>query len=175
MRFVFALLVTLGVGTFIFYEFWSAKHQLILNIGPATIRVEVADDAVERQRGLSGRKSLKPDEGLLFIFEEPGIYPFWMKEMNFPIDIIWIKDSWLVADTDKNIRPESFPRLFQSRSPIKYVLEVAAGFVEKNNIRIGEGVEAVNLFEKKPQPVQAGLGFVLKFLRELREAGFQRR
>ncbi len=86
-------------------------------------RVRVADSPIERARGLSGTASLSNGEGMLFVFEKLGIYGFWMKDMNYPIDIIWINEKWQVVGTSKNLSPDSFPTVFYPPEPVRYVLE----------------------------------------------------
>lgn len=121
--------------------------QKTLSIGSAKIEIEIADDPAERSRGLSGRESLGENEGLLFIFEKPGIYSFWMKEMLFPIDIIWIDQNWAVVEITKNAAPESFPGNFTPRSPAQYVLETNSGFADEAKINLGDEVIFSNLFD----------------------------
>jgi uncharacterized protein len=99
----------------------------VLQIGNHSINLEVADTDAERSLGLSGRTSLESDTGLLFIFEEPGIYSFWMKDMRFPIDIVWIDENWEVVDINRGVRPETYPELFHPVAPVKYVLELNSG------------------------------------------------
>ena len=78
---------------------------------------------------------------MLFVFDHPAQYPFWMKDMNFPIDIIWIDENLKVIFIKKNAVPESYPEVFTSPQNSKYVLEVVAGFSDKYNIKIGDKVE----------------------------------
>jgi len=130
------------------------SDQKILSIGGTRIHLEIADEPSEREHGLSGRESLGEDEGLLFIFDEPGIYPFWMKEMRFPIDIIWIDQNWTVVDITKNATPESFPQTFSSKKPARYALEVNSGFVHQAAVAIGDEVVFSNLFELEPRPTE---------------------
>ena len=111
-----------------------------LSIGGQKVMVEIANTDAARARGLSGRAALGENQGLLFIFDAPDKYDFWMKEMNFPIDIIWIDEHWRVAEISKNLSPATFPRSFQPARPVKYVLEVTAGWAEKNNLPIGAPV-----------------------------------
>jgi len=61
-----------------------------------SLRLEVADTDATRTLGLSGRESLDSDAGMLFRFDSPGIYPFWMKDMKFPLDMVWIADGKVV-------------------------------------------------------------------------------
>lgn len=111
-----------------------------LAINGSKILVDIADTPEKRTLGLSGRLSLAQDEGMFFILDSPGRFSFWMKDMNFPIDIIWIDAEFKVADITKNAIPESFPNTFEPRAPILYVLETVAGWADKNGIKIGDTV-----------------------------------
>ncbi|MEK7176049.1 MAG: DUF192 domain-containing protein [Patescibacteria group bacterium] len=101
-----------------------------LKIGDKTILVEIADTTEKLARGLSGRKSLSPGSGMLFVFSEIGSYGFWMKDMKFPIDIAWLEridNSFRIVGIERNVSPESFPHVFYPPVPIKYVVETNAG------------------------------------------------
>ena len=74
------------------------------------------------------------------MFDEAGIYAFWMKDMMFPIDIIWLDEGFRVVAIAENAAPSSFPNLFTPSSPAQYVLEVPSGFVRTTTTRIGEYV-----------------------------------
>jgi len=113
----------------------SASYVLI---GETKIDVEIADTSELRAQGLSKRPFLGEKKGMLFVFEEEGVYPFWMKGMNFPIDIIWINKDFVVVDITENATPESYPQTFSARSPIKYALEVNAGLVGQYEIGVNE-------------------------------------
>ncbi len=104
-----------------------------------TVEVDVAASDVTRSKGLSDRKSLAAGQGVLFLFSRPDKYVFWMKDMNFPIDVIWFKDGEIV-DLITNIEPAgkgeqvpTFAPLFAADS----VLEVPAGFAEEHGLRLG--------------------------------------
>ena len=75
---------------------------------------------------------------MLFVFDKPGQYPFWMKDMNFAIDIIWIGEDLRVVYIKKDARPELYPETYTPTENAKYVLEVPAGFSEKNNLKVGD-------------------------------------
>lgn len=110
-----------------------------LVISTSTIlKLEVATSSEARERGLSGRAELPADTGLLFIFPESALYGFWMKEMNFAIDIIWLKESGEILEITHEAKPESYPNAFYPPEPIKYVLEVNAGYATQNNLKIGD-------------------------------------
>ncbi len=102
------------------------------------LKIEIADTPEERIQGLSGRKNLAQNAGLLFVHSEPGIYGIWMKDMRFAIDVIWLDFDYRVIDIARDIQPDSYPQVFQPSVPALYILEVNAGFTERNNIKIGD-------------------------------------
>ncbi len=136
---LFAVTVSVIVGIYVFGE--AKSQSAIVKIGGKKISAEIADTYVERAMGLSGRGKLEDDEGMLFVFDEPDIYGFWMNDMRFAIDIIWIKDG-LVVDIWENAQPPSDDHIpsYTPKSKAKYVLEVNSGFVEQNDITIGDSV-----------------------------------
>lgn len=103
--------------------------------------VSIADTQMLQAKGLSGRRSLKPNEGMLFIFPAPGFYGFWMKDMKIPIDIIWIDAERMVVDMWENATPDSYPKVYTPRIEAKYVLEVEAGFSSKFLLKRGDVLE----------------------------------
>lgn len=109
-----------------------------IKIGKTMLLVDIADTKKSRELGLSGSKELEYSEGLLFVFDKPQIGSFWMKDMNYPIDIIWINEQKQVIGVEKNVNPDTFPKTFKSNSEILYVLETKAGFFENKKIQIGD-------------------------------------
>ena len=109
-----------------------------LSIGDAVIVIDIADNEILREKGLSGRQTLSDSSGMLFIFPEVSTPGFWMKEMLFPLDIIWISEDKKVVSVSENLKPESYPSVFYPTGPVKYVLEVPTGFSQKHNVSIGE-------------------------------------
>jgi uncharacterized membrane protein (UPF0127 family) len=105
--------------------------------------VEVARIETEKVRGLSGRDRLAPARGMLFVFEAPARPLIWMQGMRFPLDILWIRDG-RVVDFVRGAQapgPGEAPQEFAPRQDIQYVLEVAAGFVDRHGIAVGDQVE----------------------------------
>lgn len=118
-----------------------------VKIDNTEIPVEIARDAASVKKGLSGRDYLDADSGMLFVFSKPDQYRFWMPNMNFPLDIIWIVNG-RVAGVSKNISPEvnmAKPKFYTPLKPVLYVLEVNAGFADKNNIAIGDAAAVFNI------------------------------
>ncbi len=99
------------------------------------MEVAIADTAAERAMGLSGTQALPEGMGLLFVFESDGTPGFWMKDMLFPIDIVWISANGEVVGIEEQVSPDSFPTIFQPVEPVRYVLEVPGGFSAKNNLQ----------------------------------------
>jgi uncharacterized protein len=113
-----------------------------ITINNKKINIEIADSWPERVQGLSGRNNLCGDCGLMFVFDNKDIYSFWMKDMNFSIDIIWIDGEKIVYIVENASVPNSdnIPSYIPTESADK-VLEVGAGFVRVNNIKIGDMIK----------------------------------
>ncbi len=138
------VIVIIGVfliGALWYFGFRPASQNSYVKINDITVEVEIADDLTEQKTGLSNRESLAAGSGLLFVFEEKKVRSFWMKNMQFAIDIIWIQDD-SVVHLSRNLLPEGAnpTNQYSSNWPVNYVLEVNAGFVEANQIEVGDGV-----------------------------------
>ena len=109
------------------------------------IHVDLAITPNQQEKGLSIKNNLSNNEGMLFPFRTPGDYSFWMKDMKFPLDIIWIDSNNKIVHIEKNLQPCVFILFCPSYSPpansnTKYVLEVNANYTTKNNINVGDKV-----------------------------------
>ena len=136
------------VFTFIFSLFLIPQKQnpkdiKHIKIAGQSIKVELAISPSELEKGLSGRAVLNKNEGMLFIFEQNGKYPFWMKGVNFPIDIVWIGEDQKIVYIKKDAKPENYPETYAPDADALYVLEVVAGFSVNNNLKEGDSVEFV--------------------------------
>jgi len=109
----------------------------VVSMGERVIRVAVADSPARRMDGLSRVPSMPEDAGMLFIFETPSRYGFWMKEMRFPIDIIWMDELGKVVHVVPGALPSSYPEVFSPPADAKYVLEINAGVADKYGITEG--------------------------------------
>ena|SRR3989338_328158 len=143
--FILVVVVFLVAGFFLIKNNSSKNVEVnqihFVKIAGKILKVDLALTSEEQERGLSGRNELKEDEGMLFVFDYINKHPFWMKDMNFAIDIIWIGGDLRVVYIKKNAQPESYPETFLPKQDAKYVLEVWASFSEKNNLRVGDEVE----------------------------------
>ncbi|OGZ02982.1 MAG: hypothetical protein A2430_01060 [Candidatus Liptonbacteria bacterium RIFOXYC1_FULL_36_8] len=141
------LILILGAAAgFYFREESYEKAEIVFKTedGEVKFLAEAADTAGKRMKGLSGRESLGEREGMIFIYSKPGRPGFWMKGMEFPIDIVWIKEEKVVGITE-NMMPESFwkGKIFYPPETADMVLEIKAGEVGKNNIKMGDKVKIV--------------------------------
>lgn len=107
----------------------TAKGPLSLDIKvhKGVIHATVASTTEALARGLSGRPPLPKDSGMLFVFSDAGIYGFWMKDMDFPIDVIWINSDKKVSGIVRGVEPGTYPEVFYPPSEIRYVLELNSG------------------------------------------------
>lgn len=108
-----------------------------LQFGSKTLQVEAVNTDELRAKGLSGRESLQANQAMWFEFDESSVHCFWMKDMNFPIDIIWLNDQRKVVYIKENALPSSYPESFCPNEISRYVLEVQAGLAKQENITIG--------------------------------------
>lgn len=115
----------------------AADLRSVVEAPEASFRVDVVNTPETRGRGLSGREQLGKDEGMWFVFDHPARYGFWMKDMNFPIDIIWLDDRYRVVHIEANVSPNTYPKSFTPDEESLYVLEVAAGRAEVAGITEG--------------------------------------
>jgi len=109
----------------------------VVTVGDATIYVETASTKASRERGLSGRDSLAPNTGMLFVFDTDGVWGIWMKDMKFSIDILWLAEDGTVLTIVPNASPDSYPTSFRPTSPARFVLELPAGFASSHDVDIG--------------------------------------
>jgi hypothetical protein len=120
----------------------SPVKYVNVRVGNTEIRAEIADTLIKRTRGLMFRKSLPENEGMLFIFDSEKYEGFWMMNMSFPIDIIWINKEKKVVDVTKDAQPCKFScQVYTPKEKAMYVLEVNANFTEEHKVKIGSSLE----------------------------------
>lgn len=123
--FFIAVGVIIILALYLFSSKESAVDPSMIDFlfGDKTLSVEIADTIESRTLGLSGRQSLPEEVGLLFVFDTPVVQGFWMKDMGFPIDILWFDAEKRLVDITEDLSPDSFPETFYPNQPIMYVLE----------------------------------------------------
>ena len=151
---LFALLLIIVAGIFFaqnylktrtIFPFIKSPKALINN---HTFQLTVARSPEEKEVGLSKATSLSENQGMIFLFEKPDYYSFWMKDMKLPIDIIYINKDEIVT-IQNNVQPpkskEENPIIYAPTQPSDKVLEISGGLSEKYNFKKGDKVKYENL------------------------------
>lgn len=142
---VLILVFVVGFGFYFYLDFISHSYgtYAVLPDG-SRISLELARTDEERARGLSGRASLPPDKGMYFIFPSEDIYGFWMRDMQFPIDIIWVKHSVIVGIAERvPAEPgvqDTELKIYRPPEPVSSVLEVRAGSAARYGLTAGDKI-----------------------------------
>jgi len=134
----------------VYNEFGSVLGQqkeqnqtALVSVGGVNLTVTLSTTPESQSKGLANKNSIAQNEGMLFIFKSPQKYSFWMKDMKFPIDILWADSSGKIVHIEKNLQPCVFFLPCPSYSPNDnslYVLEVISNFTNKFDINIGDQV-----------------------------------
>ncbi len=129
-----------------------------IQIGASVLDVQLVTSETDMQQGLSGRRELPQNAGMLFQFNTPQSGGFWMKDMNFNLDFIWVASSTVVGFTPNVPAPVKDQRsakdegsrikdnspllpVYYPPLPVDTVIEVNAGWTEKNNIKVGDVIK----------------------------------
>lgn len=145
MKKIILLLPFLALLTFVEYEFVSSKYSAYGNklaeieINEKKFKVEIAESEKKKYLGLGDRNNLCSSCGMLFVFKEGGKHQFWMRGMNFPLDIIWISGNKIVYIA-KNISKDHKGTITPFGEADK-VLEINAGLCEKYGIEEGDEIK----------------------------------
>jgi uncharacterized membrane protein (UPF0127 family) len=110
---------------------------------PIELSLIIASTSAEQELGLGQRTSLPLDEGMLFVFATSSNYGFWMKDMHFSIDMIWMDENFSITHIASDVSPDTYPEVFNPGQKSLYVLETNAGYAEKNGLTVGETLDFV--------------------------------
>lgn len=141
------LLIPIVLSAAMFIFFHAGNNQISENDNALRIclknkcfDVEIVRTEEEKKTGLMNREHLDPDDGMLFLFENKGVYNFWMKNTLIPLDIIWIDENKKVVFIKENAMPCNFEdcEVFYPNQKAKYVLEINGGLAEKYGIKVGD-------------------------------------
>ena len=138
---IFALAGTFLVGGVSIFSSSNAgihDQKQYLLLPDKKIELIVVSTPETRTRGLSGMESLSEDSAMLFVFMDPDAYGIWMKEMKFPIDIVWLDEKNKILKIEQNVSPNTYPTVFFPPQKSLYILEANAGFAEKNALSVGK-------------------------------------
>ena len=103
------------------------------------IDIEIADDAQKQATGLMYRDRMKENQGMLFIFQKEDYQSFWMHNTQLPLDMIFVNKNLDIVTIHKNTTPFS-DQTYSSTKPAMYVIEVNAGYCDRNNIKVGDKI-----------------------------------
>ena len=137
-------ILVLSCLTILFLLLYYFKNPLTpkLSIEGKIFTYDLAITPQEHERGLSGRDPLPENHGMLFVFEHKEQFAFWMKEMKFSLDMIWIDDNKIV-DISKNVPiPTAGQRLpiYSPKQVVNRVFEVNAGTADRLGLKEGDSV-----------------------------------
>lgn len=112
-----------------------------LEIGGQSFTLEVANTQASRELGLGERASLPYNRGMLFVFARSASECFWMKDMHFPLDMVWANASKQIIYIKSNVSPNTYPASFCPSKPALYVIELNAGVAANTGMRVGETLD----------------------------------
>jgi uncharacterized membrane protein (UPF0127 family) len=106
------------------------------------VSVEIADSPQTRERGLMFRERLTANEGMVFVFDRPGFYPFWMKNTLIPLDIVWLDPAGRIVSIAASVPPckaDPCPTYAPAGNAM-FVVELVSGFAREHGLKPGDGV-----------------------------------
>ena len=130
-------------------EVEAELHNPIYEIGAFEYDLEIVDTPEERQQGLSDRPDLPPKKGMLFVFQTADDYGIWMKDMHFPLDIIWLNSDRQVVGLEENVQPDSYPDSFRADAASLYIIEINAGETADAGLEIGDTISCRQVQEEE--------------------------
>ncbi len=124
----------------LYYAYVQPKTTNEIELDGVQLSVELATTPAAQQQGLSDRDSMPANHGMLFIFTQGAEWGFWMHEMRFPLDIIWFNADRQVVFIEQDLPPCTPTSCPVYTPPVNamYVLEVNAGFVKANAVKLGD-------------------------------------
>jgi uncharacterized protein len=122
----------------------NGYSQANVTVNGVVLVADISASNEQRTKGLSIKDSLAENEAMLFEFDNEGEHTFWMKNMKFPIDIIWINGNRTVVHVEHNLQPCNSELLCPTYKPSEdslYVLETVGGFAEKHDVVQGTRIQ----------------------------------
>jgi uncharacterized membrane protein (UPF0127 family) len=116
--------------------FYHGKTEL--KTPNTTYNLEVVTSEAQLEKGLGDRNALGTDDGMLFIFNKPAVECIWMKDMRFPLDIVWLSTSKQVLHIESNVSQNTYPKTYCPDVNAQYVIELNAGQAKRAGINLGE-------------------------------------
>lgn len=132
--FIVAYAFFIGLGA-LFATYINAESPRV-TLGGKEYRAIVVDDKASKEKGLSGRGDIADDQAMLFVFDESSQQCFWMKDMRFPLDIVWVSATNRIVHIERDVSPSTYPNTFCPKVAAKYVVETNA--LQTKNAQIGD-------------------------------------
>jgi len=137
---VLAVVILFGVVVYAQVADKNSKTD-ILQINGQSFSLQIAKTDQQRELGLGNRTSLPADQGMLFIFPQVQPECFWMKDMHFSLDMVWVNKNKQVVYIKHNVSPSTYPDSFCPVQPVAYVIELNAGTTDTTGMRVGEALD----------------------------------
>jgi uncharacterized membrane protein (UPF0127 family) len=143
--------ILLAIGATLILVSQMLQPKIRVQLGDGVFNAKIATTDAERQKGLSGVTSLGESEALVMVYSADSAWPIWMKDMEVPIDIVWLDKNKKVVDIVRDVSPDEGTDVTHiPKAKARYVIEFAAGVTAKKMIR--EGSQAT--FELPNQEVK---------------------
>jgi uncharacterized membrane protein (UPF0127 family) len=150
-KLIFAILIFSVLGFFLYFGNFVITEVAQKNeikevlIGNKKYELEVVKTSQDLEKGLAKFENINDNQGMLFIFDTPGRWSIWMKDMKFNIDIVFLNENKEVVTIFQNVKFETHENVFQYRKYLpeldsKYVIELKEGEIEKNKIKLGDKI-----------------------------------
>lgn len=138
-----AIFIGIFLASFGLFQEKRTPQSFSARLGGEALTLEVVDTELLRERGLSGRSVLAENQGMFFIFPKEDLHGFWMKDMRFPIDILWLDYAYRIVDVEEQVTPDSYPRVFRPQVKAHYAVELPAGFFSQYHLMLGMKLEII--------------------------------
>jgi len=118
----------------------NGYRETTLSFGQYSFSADISDTEALRDQGLSDRSSVASDEAMLFVFDTPDYYSFWMKDMLVPLDMVWLDANKKVVYIAANVAPDTYPEAFTPSTKALYVIEFQAGTAARIGLSDGDTI-----------------------------------
>ncbi|MBI4268665.1 DUF192 domain-containing protein [Candidatus Uhrbacteria bacterium] len=120
----------------------------ILSLGTEAVKMDALTTKQEQMKGYTNRKRPADNHGFLYVLDKPSRYAYWMKNMLFTTDVVWLDETMKVVDLRSSIAPQTYPdQIFEPIQPASYMLEFPDGFIARHGVEAGDVVD-VSVFLK---------------------------
>jgi uncharacterized membrane protein (UPF0127 family) len=117
----------------------TIQNRHYVHVGTHTYVAEIASTPAAQEQGLSSRMGMSTRQAMLFTYNKPQKLCFWMKDMYFPLDMIWLNADHQVVYIKQNVSPQTYPRAFCAQA--QYVLELQAGQAHASGMYVGQRID----------------------------------